>query len=125
MKRDDDEQLDPFAFGEITVLSDGKRLGILQHANTQPTLHIWDMMSSGCTKVSLMKINLSCPTKLKLSCPTLYTLGHTYSIIALQSPLNNITHSRDSAIKTVLISTHTGETIWEYTKQIKNVSITL
>ena len=60
--------------------------------------------------------------KLNLSCPTLYTLGHTYSIIALQSPLNNITYSRDSAIKTVVISTYTGETIWEYTKQIRNVS---
>ena len=122
LKRDNDEQLDHFAFGEITVSSDGRLLGILQHANTRPTLHVWDLTSSGCTKVGLMKINLSCPAKLNLSCPTLYALGHTYFILALQSPLDNIKYTRDSAIKIVVISTYTGDTIWEYTKQIRNVS---
>jgi len=72
--------------------------------------------SSGCTKFGLMKINLSCPAKLNLNCLTLHALGHTYFIIALQTPLNNIKYICDNAIHL-----H-RETIWEYTKQIKNVT---
>ena len=108
--------------GEITVSSDGRLLGILQHANTQSTLHIWNLTSSGFTKVDLIKINLSCPAKLNLSRPTLHALGHTYFIVALQSPLNNLKYTHDNAIKIVVLSTYTGETIWEYTMQIKNVT---
>ena len=122
LKGDNDEQLDHSAVGEITVSSDGRLLGILQHANTQSTLHIWNLTSSGFTKVDLIKINLSCPAKLNLSCPTLHSLGHTYFIVALQSPLNNLKYTHDNAIKIVVLSTYTGETIWEYTKQIKNVT---
>ena len=122
MKRDNDEQLDHSTVGEITVSSDGRLLGILQHANTRSTLHIWNLTSSGFTKVDLIKINLSCPAKLNLSCPTLHALGHTYFIVALQSPLNNLKYTHDNAIKIVVLSTYTGETIWEYTKQIKNVT---
>ena len=65
---------------------------------------------------------MSCPAKLNLSRPTLYALGHTYFIVALQSPLNNLKYTHENAIKIVVLSTYTGETVWEYTKQIKNVT---
>ena len=73
LKRDDDEQLDHFAIGEITISSDGRRIGILQHANTRPTLHIWDMTSSGCKNwLDEDKFELSSKTKSELSDPVCF-----------------------------------------------------
>ena len=118
LKRDDDEQLDHFAIGGFFRWKTSWNTSACQHTTYPPHLG-HDVIWLHESWLDEDEFELSSKTKSELSDPV---LGHTYSIIALQSPLNNIAHSRDSAINIVVISTHTGETVWEYTKQIRNVS---
>ena len=100
--------------GEFVVSSDGELLGVLEETkeryrfpvyyNRAATLHVWNLASSGFTKVSELEINRNRPT--------LYALGHVYSIVGF--------HSHDT-VDVAVISTHTGASLWKYVKPMKYI----
>ena len=108
LKKGNDQQLGWHSdIGEITVSSDGTLLGILHHIDKQAILHLWSLTASGCTKVGEVKTNEDYPV--------LRALGHTYSIIQLSN-------YSDTTVSIAVIATHTGETVWKYTKQVKSIA---
>ena len=78
--------------------SDGKLFGILQ----KETYHIWVVASSGCRKVS--EVNNTKRYKM-------VALGHIYSIFLFVS--------RGLTVTVVVMSTHTGETVWTFVQPPK------
>lgn len=108
LKKGNDQQLGWHSdIGEITVSSDGTLLGIFHHIDKQAILHLWSLTASGCTKVGEVKTNEDYPV--------LRALGHTYSIIQLSN-------YSDTTVSIAVIATHTGETVWKYTKQVKSIA---
>ena len=96
-----------FAPGTITVSSDEKLLGILCHPNTSAVLHLWSLTSFNCTKVGTVETDHNGST--------LRALGHTYSII--HSSGHDFIHDTTVCV----IATHTGETVWKFTKQVRSI----
>ena len=96
-----------FAPGTMTVSSDEKLLGILCHPNTSAVLHLWSLTSFNCTKVGTVETDHNGST--------LRALGHTYSII--HSSGHDFIHDTTVCV----IATHTGETVWKFTKQVRSI----
>lgn len=98
--------------GQPRVSSDGKLLGILQSRYHGPsTLHVWHLVTSDCTKISEVEIHVHLQSP--FSRPALYALGHTYSIIGY--------HTR-CTVNVTVVATHTGETVWKYSKSVISVA---
>ena len=105
---------------KMFVSSDGKLLGICQRnwrgvgIPTTYTLHVWRVTSSSCAKVSEATIIRGLlPSLLE---DMLCSLGHTYSIVGFHSYVDGV-----RTVTVVVVSTYSGETVWEYVKPVKMI----